>query len=292
MINWPDSLVKDLAEGRCVIFLGSGISSNAQNARGERPKTWRSLLEKATGTIADSKKKKVINSCLNRYDYLMACELIKAAMGDDSFSDFLRDEFQTPRFLPADIHKDIFKLDAPVVITPNFDKIYDTYVSTETGGETPVLNYYSNDIIDNIRNGKLMVLKIHGTIDERSRLIFTKKDYAKARNENLSFYKLLEALILTRTFLFLGAGLNDPDIQLLLENNNFQYAHTRKHFFVIHDKEYSNEELAVYSSTLNLSFLKYNWNTRTKSHQDFLDSVKDLQVRVELAKNRAVPPVI
>lgn len=280
MINWPDCLIKDLVAGRCVIFLGSGISNNSKNEGGESPKTWRALLEKATDNIIDSKKKKVINAYLKRYDYLMACELVKTAMGDDNFSDFLREEFQTPRFLPAEVHKDIFNLDAPVVITPNFDKIYDTYVTQETGGTTAILSYNSDDIIDNIRSGKLTVLKIHGTIDERSKLIFTKKDYAKARNENVSFYKLLESLILTRTFLFLGAGLNDPDIQLLLENNNFQYAHTRKHFFVIHDKEYSEDELSIYESTLNLSFLKYDWNARTKSHQDFLDSIKDLSLKV------------
>lgn len=292
MISWPENLVKDIAEGRCVVFLGSGISSNSQNASGARPKTWRALLEAASNTLADSSKKKSIRACLNRYDYLMACELVKTAMGDDSFSDFLRDEFQTPRFEPADVHKDIFKLDAPVVITPNFDKIYDTYVTTETGGTTPILNYYSNDIIDNIRNGKLVVLKIHGSIDERSRLIFTKKDYAQARNENVSFYKLLEALILTKTFLFLGAGLNDPDIQLLLENYNFQYGHTRSHFFVIHENEYSDEELSVYESTLNLTFLKYNWSKRAKSHQDFLDSIKDLVTRVEAKRSMSVPSIV
>lgn len=291
MINWPDSLINDLADGRCVVFLGSGISNNAKNAAGQRPKTWRTLLEKAAGEVVDAKRKKIINDCLKRYDYLMACELVKTALGDDRFNDLLRDEFQTPMFLPADIHKDIFNLDAPVVITPNFDKIYDTYVTTEAHGTIPILNYNSDDIIDHIRSGKPIVLKIHGTIDERRKLIFSKKDYARARSEYAKFYKILEALILTKTFLFLGAGLNDPDIQLLLENYSFEYGHTRKHYFVIHDKEYSDEELAVYESTLNLSFLTYNWSKRIKSHQDFLDSVKELSSRVE-AKKAIVPPVV
>lgn len=113
----------------------------------------------------------------------------------------------------------------------------------------------------------------------------------KARNEYASFYKLLEALILTKTFLFLGAGLNDPDIQLLLENYSFQYGHTRKHFFVIHDKEYSDDEQSVYESTLNLKFLRYNWNNRTKSHQDLLDSVAELKALVEAEKSAPVTVV-
>lgn len=292
MINWPDSLISDLAEGRCVLFLGSGVSSNSTNAGGARPKTWRALLELASSKVADVNKQKVIENCLKRYDYLMACELVKTAMGEDHFRDFLRDEFQSPGFLPSQVHQDIFKMDIPVVITPNFDKIYDTYVTSEAKGTIPILNYYSDDIIDNIRSGRPIVLKIHGTIDERSKLIFSKRDYAKARNENVAFYKLLEALILTKTFLFLGAGLNDPDIQLLLENYSFQYGHSRKHFFVIHEKEYSDEELSIYESTLNLSFLKYDWYSKTKSHQDFLDSVKDLSNKVEVRKSTLVSHVI
>lgn len=290
MINWPNSLIKDIAGGRCVVFLGSGISCNAKNAAGEQPKAWRALLEKASAGI-DAGKRKIIKKCLDRYDYLMACELVKKVLGTDAFYDFLRDEFQAPGYQPADIHKDILGLYAPIVITPNFDKIYDSYVTSEVNGTIPILNYYSNDIIDQVRSGKQIVLKIHGTIDESSKLIFSKEDYAKARNEYASFYKLLEALILTKTFLFLGAGLNDPDIQLLLENYSFQFGHTRKHFFVIHDKEYSDDELSVYESTLNLKFLKYKWNNHTKSHQDFLDSVTNLRALVETEKNTHVPVV-
>lgn len=292
MINWPDSLINDLAEGRCVVFLGSGVSSNAKNAFGQRPKTWRALLETANDGIVDVAKKRVIRKCLERYDYLMACELVKRAMGDDAFSDFLCAEFQSPRFEAADVHKDIFGLDAPVVITPNFDKIYDTYVATEAGGTIPILNYYSDDIIDNIRSGKPIVLKIHGTIDERRKLIFSKKDYAKARNEHANFYRLLESLILTKTFLFLGAGLNDPDIQLLLENYSFQYGHARKHYFVIHEKEYSDDELLVYEETLNLKFIKYDWKVRIRSHQDFLDSVHNLTRQVNDKKALSLPGLV
>ena len=291
MINWPSSLIKDLVEGRCVVFLGSGVSCNSVNAVGRRPKAWRDLLEAAAGLVLDDKKKKCIKKCIDRYDYLMACELVKLALGDDRFNDFLTNEFQSPGFIPADIHRDIFLLAAPIVITPNFDKIYDSYVSNVGSGTVPILNYYSEDILSFIRSGTPLVLKIHGTIDERSKLIFSKKDYAEARNRYATFYKLLEALILTKTFLFIGTGLNDPDLQLLLENFKFQFGKTRKHFFVIHDKEYAEEELAIYENTLNLSFLKYNWNRKTKSHQDFIDSIADLRAQVESERNSRFPVV-
>lgn len=281
MINWPNSLIKDLAEGRCVIFLGSGISSNSKDSLGNRPPTWYGLLDKANDRVTDSRKKRDIKKCLKRYDYLMACELIKKAMTEDRFNEFLVEEFQAPGFLPADIHKHIFRLDAPIVITPNFDKIYDTYVSAEAKGTIPVYTYDRGDIIGSIRSGKRIVLKMHGTIDDPGTLIFSKKDYALARIKYAPFYKLIESLILTKTFLFLGAGLSDPDIQLLLENYCFQYRNSRKHFFVIHEKEYADDALSIYEETLNLSFLKYKWSIRTKSYKDFLDSVANLADLVE-----------
>lgn len=35
MINWPDSLVDELASRRCVIFIGSGASASAKKQIGE-----------------------------------------------------------------------------------------------------------------------------------------------------------------------------------------------------------------------------------------------------------------
>ena len=49
MINWPDYLVKDIARRRCVIYLGSGVSHNSENAEGDHPMTWRAFLEDSVG---------------------------------------------------------------------------------------------------------------------------------------------------------------------------------------------------------------------------------------------------
>lgn len=279
-MNWPNSLVDDLASGRCVIFMGSGISANSKNSAGNSPKTWKELLIEGTSKVEDEKRKKTIRSCIKNNDFLMACELLKKALGIDHFNDFLRDEFVTPAFEPAEIHRDIFMLNAPIVLTPNFDKIYDSYVVSSSTGTVSVLQYYSSNIIDCIRKNTPIILKIHGSIDEPQKLVFSKKDYAKIRNENNGFYKLLEALVLTKTFLFVGAGLNDPDIQLLFENYRFQYGQTRKHFFVIPNKSYTEDQLAIYSETMNLEFLKYEVSKRY-GHKDLLDSVKNLKNLVD-----------
>jgi hypothetical protein len=45
-----------------------------------------------------------------------------------------------------------------------------------------------------------------------------------------SFYKLLDALVMTSTILMVGVGLDDPDFQLLFEDNRARFEHALPHY--------------------------------------------------------------
>lgn len=276
-ISWPNNLVNDIARRRCVLFLGSGISRNSTNYENKHPKTWKELLLAGVAEIP-----KQSQSCIKKHiaasNYLMACELLKKFMGRETFIDFLRNEYTTPRFNPADIHKKIFELDSRIIATPNFDNIYDVYVQHETAGTTNIKRYYDEDVADIIRKNDRLILKIHGDIQTPDKLIFSKIDYAHARNTYAHFYKILEALMLTHTFIFLGAGLNDPDISLLLEDYNFRYSFTRKHYFIIPKKTLTPKEQEIYTEFLGLQFLEYDPRL---DHRELLDSISELVSKVE-----------
>ena len=93
MIAWPNTLIEDIARRNCVIFLGSGISCNSTNADGEKPKSWRALLEYGANKHIDNNdlKDRIIRK-VSEGDYLLACEMLKRGMGDESFSDYLKKE--------------------------------------------------------------------------------------------------------------------------------------------------------------------------------------------------------
>lgn len=278
MIAWPNSLIEDIARRNCVIFLGCGISCNSINATGEKPKNWKSLLQcGANRYITNNGLKSQILNKVSENDYLLACEMLKREMGDESFSDFIKEEYLTKRFDVADIHKTIFELDSRIIISPNVDEIYETYAKNQTQGTTIVKTYTDNDITDVIRTGSYLIIKTHGTISNPHDVIFTANDYAQIRNKYREFYDIINALILTRTFLFLGAGLYDPDIKLLLENYSFRYKYSRKHQFVIPSDAMSIEEEKIYSDLLNMNFLKYE---KINEHQELKDSLKDLVMKV------------
>lgn len=270
MICWPKSLISDLARRRSVLFLGSGISKNAKNAAGLHPKDWGEFLQEGASKVSSSSKKALIIKCIKNGDYLLACELLKKIIGRDDFVHLLKDEFLTPKFENAKIHEDIFLLDSRIVITPNFDKIYDVYADKESKGSIVIKNYYDDDIADHIRQRERLILKIHGSITTPDKLIFSRTDYSEARISYKHFYSILEALIATHTFIFLGAGLNDPDIKLLLEDYSFRYQNSQKHLFILPKQSLDREILKIHEENMNLKIITYD---NKNNHQELLDSI-------------------
>lgn len=251
---------------------------NSSNADGIHPKNWADLLSYGSNLLDSKKVRTRVQNLIKAKDFLMACELLKRAMGRDEFVDFLSDEYQRPRFEPAEIHKDIFLLDSRIIATPNFDRIYDTYALSEAKGSISIKHYYDADVADKIRKQEPIILKIHGCIETPDRLVFSKIDYARARNQHQSFYKILEALVLTHTFIFIGAGINDPDIKLLLEDYAFKYNFARCHYFITPKNALIPEERAIYEEAMNVQFIEYDSRL---NHRELLDSIKDLVTIIE-----------
>lgn len=276
-MDWPDELVQELARKRCVIFLGSGISANATDQNGNHPPTWRKFLEEGNKKIIDADND-VIKKCIDSYEYLMACELLRKKLGNEKFDELLKEMFRGVGFDHAPIHEHIFSLDSRITITPNFDKIYDTYAQSRSHNTIVLKHYYDDDIVKYLRGRDLVIIKNHGTIDSTNKIIFTQADYAKARNENADFYKIMEALILTHTFVFLGAGLNDPDIKLLFENYAATFHVSKNHYFVVPEDTYSDLELQIYTETLHLEFIKYS---PKENHKELTEGIKELSEKVD-----------
>lgn len=279
MIEWPEQLIKDIARRRAVIVLGSGISKNSQGKDGVRPPTWREFLEEAFAQVPP--KSRHITYAFRSGDYLSACAFIKSRM-EEKWDPFLISRFLTPAFKPNKMHELIFALDTGIYITPNFDKIFDNYVTERTHGTTVVKTYYDNDVQQLLRSGGRLIVKIHGTIDAPGRMIFTRGDYAQARVEYSAFYHLMDALLLTNTFLILGSGLNDPDSQLLFENFSYRFPKAPPHYMTYAD-EIHNEFDDMIRETRKLRMLKYS---KTNGHKELEESLASLGKKVEEERQR------
>lgn len=177
MIKWPEKLVEDIARRRCVLFLGSGVSANSINADGVHPKTWIEVLQEGISKLPEDttkKQKDVICRSIKHGDLLLACELLRKYLGSDEYKDLLKSEFFDKHFLTAKIHEEIEQLDSRLVITPNFDQIYEKYVHSIPGNDVVIAKYSDRNIADVIRSANRLIIKSHGDITAGDEIILRK----------------------------------------------------------------------------------------------------------------------
>lgn len=280
-MRWPDPLVKDIASRRAVLFVGSGVSRHSIGNAGKRPPLWRELLglgcSQCRGCKAD------VARYIARGDLLTATEILATELGD-AWHDLLQQEFVTPKYQPATIHAAIFSLDLRFVLTGNVDKIYDSYAQQASRGTIALKTYSEDDAAAMMRDRDQMVLKVHGTIDRKSGMIFSRSQYSEAKARHSGFFRMLEALFLTNTVLFLGCSLDDPDIQMLLEQSARWAVHSRPHYLCSTQKA-GRAEKAALRRAYNIEIVHYS---DKDEHAELAAGVAELSEKVDAARTAAM----
>ncbi len=241
MIDWPEDLVRDIAARRSVLFLGAGVSRNAENAQGVHPRDWTGFLKHLASQVLDLAQRDEVAQCISDADLLTACELTRKYLSASVFKTEMIKEFSGNAYQHAQIHDDLSLVDSRLVMTTNFDKLYENRANQLQANTVLVKNYYDKDVADVFRRQDRVVLKVHGTIDSPDLTIFTRSQYALARRDYSHFYQLLRGLFITHTFVFLGASMRDPDIQLLLEDHAYRFEGSRPHYMVMPERLTRND---------------------------------------------------
>jgi len=276
-IAWPQAIVDAIARRRSVLLIGSGVSANSEGQDGAHPDTWGNFLREAYKNL----KRKIvyIDNALKQYDYLAACDFLKSEYGPE-WPNVIRKSFVSPRFKACVIHKSIFELDSRIVVSLNFDDIYEKYAIRQSDNTVIVKNYYDDDIRQAVAGADRYVLKPHGSVDSISKMIFTLEDYAKARVENASFYEILTALLHTHTFLCVGCGLSDPDMKIIFEDYRYKF-NEFPHYMTL-PAPVSPAECLLIQKTRGLNVLKYS---KYRGHKELSESLRELAVLVSERRN-------
>jgi SIR2-like domain len=281
VIDWPEDLVRDIAARRSVLFLGAGVSRNAENAVGVHPREWSDFLRHLASLLIDRTQETEIVQCIEDVDLLTACELARKYLSVPTFRTEMLKEFVGNGYRHAQIHDDLSRVDSRLVMTTNFDKLYENRANQLQDNTVIVKNYYDNDVADVFRRQDRVVLKVHGTIDVPERTIFTRSQYAIARRDYGHFYHLLRGLFVTHTFVFLGTSMRDPDIQMMLEDHAYRFEGSRPHYMAMPENSARSGILRVLEETMNLKALLYD---PANNHKSLADSVAALVPMVEAAR--------
>jgi hypothetical protein len=281
MIAWDPAIIQSIGRRRSVIMIGAGVSKNSTNGNGKRPSSWEDFLRSACAAIGTPPN---IGKLIDQKDFLTACEIIKRKMGRDTFVNLVQREYQQPGYQPATIHEHIYNLDSAIVASPNFDNIYDTYASATSNGSLVIKDHTSTDITSYLGGGDTrLLIKTHGSANNPAHVIFTRKDYAEARIRYVLFYEILKSLILTHTFLFIGCGIDDPDIRALFEDVQFAHDRMPLHFMTIPRDEVDQDVMDVATETMKIRFLPY---APDNGHAELTASLGELVAQVDAFRDQ------
>lgn len=275
MIDWPDTLVREIVKERCIFFLGAGVSANAKDDRGRSPPGWEEFLKLACALVTDPTKRGAIEALVAERRFLVALQAIKDNADRARYHDFLNQSFNVP-YEPGRLHEVIYDLDAKVVITTNFDKIYEGYCQRyRPGGRSlhKVIDYNSNALADELRDDTRLLIRAHGSINNVRGMIFTRAEYHAAKRNHTTFYEVMKALFLTNTLVFVGCSLDDPDLLLLLEDVHILGQHEKPHYAVIRSGQANVFVAKDWRETYNIQVLEYG--------PDYEDLIPNMETLLE-----------
>jgi hypothetical protein len=271
-MNWPSALIKELAARRCIVFLGSGASAASLSQDGlTRPPTWSSYLDGLIGIMNNNTDEPIIRDLIQKEKYLDAAEIIISNISPANYTAYIREKLQLPRFQPSAIHEAVFKIDPKLVITTNYDDIYDNYckLGTSSNGYN-VCKHTETHLVSDLRSPVRSIVKAHGCISNPSETILSRSQYFETKQKYSNFYKVLDSLFITNTILFIGYSLNDPDIQLLLENSNISAVGSHPHYACMPDNIHAKLKVSM-KKTYNIELIEFPAGNYTELSQGLTD---------------------
>lgn len=280
MISWPTTLIREISRRRVVLFLGAGVSASAKDDADNSPLGWGQFLASACDLVRNPDSKRQIEKFIEQRRYLIALDAIYKTANKPDYFHFLDQNFNNAKFKASELHNKILDLDASVVITTNFDKIYEKYCESTSSDGYKVVSYDSSELSDLIRSDTRLIIKAHGSINNIQGMIFTRTQYHEAKRRYPNFYTLLKAVFLTRTCIFIGCSMDDPDILLALEDVKITASSNLPHYAIMKDPvdDYSKDE---WLNAYNIEVLKYG-----PDYSDLIEELDALVQEVEIFRDK------
>ena len=214
----PDALKAAYRENRCAVLVGAGASAGAGLP------LWGELLERLIATGEDHRVIEAAKAA--EYRQLLRDPgkflLIASGLKEDVhlyFDDFIRDVFITPKPQPTELHRGLVRLDRlQFVLTTNYDTLIERAYRSAGDEDVPVLTFTdAGDLQRRLARREFFILKAHGDAAKLGNgIVLTETDYRKILYGHRAYQSLLSAMFTMFTFVFIGASMTDPEINLLL----------------------------------------------------------------------------
>jgi len=219
----PQPLLDDIIAGRCLPVIGAGFSRNAILPSGKTMPLWNDLGKE----IAD---------LLPNYPYTNAIDAISAYCHEYSRTKLV-EELIKMLFVnsaqPSPCHLTFCDLFFNIVCTTNIDFLIENAYAQKPQSKycRPVID--EDELSVAIEEPSVLLIKLHGDLHHPNRLVLTEEDYDGFIKRYSLLATYLGNLLITRTPLFIGYSLDDPDFRQIWQVIGDRLGKMRRPAYVI-----------------------------------------------------------
>lgn len=268
--------VQQLKCGKASLFIGSGISRKAGYAN------WKDILRECAEEIGLEVDKE--SDLITLAEYYVRDKL------RTKINQTIAEYFDDSKGAPVEVHRIISTLPIRSIWTTNYDTLLERCLNNADISCSVITNDKSYSNLN--RSAKVKIHKIHGDVKNASECVISRKDYEKFEEQHDIVLSELKGEMCTNSFLFLGYGFNDTDIQHILSKIRLAYEenHPQRHFCIIEKinrRNYKNDEDFEYNQKRQnhhvADMQSYGINVVLVDSYDEIESMlKEISLRVHL----------
>lgn len=265
----PKPLIDDIASGKCLPFIGAGFSLNAKLSDNSVMPDWpalTSILAEIADIPPNQNGPQVANEFEIKFGRVQLIEAIRHALHSDIAE-------------PGNAHSAFAQLPFETVYTTNFDLLLEEANSIikkpfrSLVGELQ-MPFHGGPLTTNI-------VKMHGDLRHEEHIIVTQEDYDNYLDKYPVISTHLSAMLITRTALFIGYSLADPDFQHIRKVIRSRLGRFERMSYIIQFNQKQSTIKSMLSDNLhliNLSTQKYQKKDE-KLEEFFLSIQEELDIR-------------
>ena len=235
MENIPHGLKEAIEKDELVLFIGAGLSWNLKNTAGNTLGGWEDMVSSILSYLKDKEyiTAEEQQSCekLEPIDALK--ELKKKGIDKNIVGDFIKRYFTLGEENNLSLQEDLFKLSTKI-ITTNYDRAFEIAADELNNNKAYKTRNYE---ISRLKKAPVFLLKLHGCIEHIDSMVLFPSDYEelyKSKSQDAKHVlQALRNLIFNKTFLFIGTGLGDHQINSIFkEIKRTQGNYDQGHFII------------------------------------------------------------
>ncbi len=278
-IRIPDELSKAVANGRAVLFVGAGMS---------RPQLpgWVGLLERMRDWAAKEgiAPPAHLATLIGRGKLMLAADELRRALGRRT-GECLQALLDPQGLELGPAHALTWKLPFGAVVTTNFDRLLE-----HAANGVPVYTWRDEEGMTRAARGaERALVKVHGCVSMPDTVVLGGADYRKLLFSNEPYKRFMQHLLIGKTILFMGYGLQDYDLEPLMEEMQQVLPKGRAPDFALFDvREMSPPEIESYKERFGVELIYDPAATGFPDYAAFLQQLQDSLPEPDAVASRQV----